>query len=74
MMSPALAIPAERDTALLSGAGERIGEPGRDDEARSGAACLVKLVRVQHGAGAHDRARDGRHFADHIERRPLCGA
>jgi hypothetical protein len=54
---------------LLSGAGERIGEPGRDHEARTGAAGLVKLVLIQHGAGAHDRARDGRHFADHIERR-----
>ena len=70
MMSPALATPGRNGTPLaMRGAGERVGQAGRDDEPRPGVDRASPSMRlVEHRPGADDRALDAGHGAHRVER------
>ena len=70
-MSPAVAISGQiGDAAVDRRARQPLGQPGRDDELRTGVDRLAELVRIEHRPGPDDRALDLGHRADRVER---CG-
>ena len=68
-MSPVVLIPADREARLDHCVAEPLGQARADDELGAGLRRGAQLARVEHGAGADDRARHSLHFSNRIERR-----